>query len=61
MGLSTASMSLVLVALLFGKEEDSAKFGFNAESVNHVVSMLKEQLSGSLVQFFPGLSAYWFK
>ena len=48
MGLSTASMSLVLVALLFGKEEDDRKFGFNAESVNDVVSMLKEQLSGSL-------------
>ena len=61
MGLSTASMSLVLVALLFGKEEDDLKFAFNADSVNDVVSMLTEQLSGSLVQFFPGLSPYWFK
>lgn len=61
MGLSTASMSLVLVALLFGKEENDLITGFNADSVNDLVAFLQEQLSGTLVQFFPGLSAYWFK
>jgi hypothetical protein len=61
MGISTASQSLVLVALLFGKEEDGGQFAFNVSSVSDLVSYLQEQLSGILLQFFPDLPGYWFK
>ena len=61
MGITSASQSLILVALLFGKEEDGGHFSFDAGSVNDLVSFLQEQLSGITVQFFPNLSAYWFK
>jgi hypothetical protein len=61
MGITSASQSLVLVALLFGKEEAGGNFSFNADSVNDLVSYLQEQLSGILVQFFPGETPYYMR
>ena len=48
----------ILCALVFGKEEDGAGFKFTQESVDNIVTLEQQFLTGSLVPFFPTLHAY---